>query len=987
VVVDGYRQRCAGDMFGKLGHFVIRFRFAFLIFWLALAAACYLFAPTLEEVGKSDETSFLPDASESQETGALLAEAFPTDSSPGQATLVFSRPGGLTDADRAFIAGLPEAIAGPGAPEELRAAVLNVVTAESNPQLAPWLRSPDGVAEIAQVNLNVGGFERTGRAAVVGIRDLLVETLPSGLQGNVTGQAGIGADYLDAALRATDRTTVVTVVLVVLILLAIYRAPLAALAPLITIGVAWVVARGVLGWAAQAGWQVSSTLDTFMVVLVFGVGTDYSIFLISRVREELAHDEWAGATRRAVGRIGGVISASAATVVVGLSAMAVARFGMIRSVGPALALAIVVTLLAGLTLTPAYLGLFGRYLFWPFHRRIRAHDGRRGPWAGLARAITRRPGVFTAVLVVALAIPALAMPSLRSDFNLLEELPPTGDGRTGYLVVGEHFDEGQLSPVTVLVDAPGRDLSSPDSLALLRHTHDLLAALPGVASVTSLVSPGGDGVTPDGFRPSVQLAGIAEQLVPGGEDPLAALQRLLEGDTEAGIEGAASYIEGLGGAFPGLSEVAAYRSSLGDLDSFAGAVGLLRNALRVSTQLEFVAGQVGSAAGAEDPAAQLVLLQGYLAELAAAYPEVGGSDAYRDAGATLGALTDYGANPELVSRLVGSLRSLAAEFADRPDAYLISTLMSSSPQGLALQGLLAQPLSRLPGELSALAAEFEVRPDFFLPAGLSTDGQDEVAQLRGSYLSPESEVTQIRVILAQDPYDNAAIDLIPGLRRAVAAEAPAYGAEARILAGGQTAAYADIRQTIGEDFWRVAAITVAGILLVLILLLRALVAPLYLVATVLLSWMASLGLAAFLFQDLLGHSGVSYFLPLIVFVLLVALGSDYNIFLMSRVREESDRLGIHDGIQVASARTGTVITSAGIILAGTFAAMAIAPLRMLLQIGVTVALGVLIDTFVVRSMLVPAITALFGKWAWWPWHRQRLRPAAAGEAEASADGG
>ncbi len=972
-------------MFERLGHLVIRFRFAFLIFWIALAAICYLFAPTLEEVGKSDETSFLPDESESQEAGLLLAEAFPGDSSPGQATLVFSRSGGLTDADREYIAGLPAAIIGRGAPAALATTVVEVVTAEARPELAPWFRSPDGVAEIAQVNLSVGGFERTGGVAVRELRALLATTMPAGLQGNVTGQAGIGADYLDAALKATDRTTVVTLVLVVLILLAIYRAPLAALAPLLTIGIAWVVARGVLGWAAQAGWQVSSTLDTFMVVLVFGVGTDYSIFLISRVREELAHDEWAGAARRAVGRIGGVITASAATVIVGLSAMSVARFGMIRSVGPALAVAIAVTVLVGLTLTPAYLGLFGRFLFWPFHRHFRSHDGRRGPWAGLARGITRRPGVVTAALVVALAIPALAMPTLRSDFNLLEELPSTGDGRTGYLVVGEHFDQGQLSPVTVLVQAPGRDLASPESLALLRSTHDLLAVMPGVASVTSLVSPGGEGVTPVGFRPSVQLADMAEQLLPQEGDPIAALQRLLEEDTEGSLAGAAAYITALGEAFPGLADVPAFAASLDDLDAFGGAVTLLRGALRVSTQLEYVAAQVSSAAAADDPAAQLVVLEGYLGELAAAYPEVEGSDAYRDAGATLGAMADYGVNAQLGGRLAASLRSLAGEFADRPDAYLISTMVSSSTQGQALQLMLEQPLSRLPGEITALAAEFETRPDFFLPAGLSTDGEDEVAQLLSSYLSADGTATQFRVILAQDPYDNDAIELIPGIRAALAGQTPAYGAEARILAGGQTAAYADIRQTIGEDFWRVAAITVAGILAVLIVLLRALLAPLYLVATVLLSWMASLGLAALLFQDLLGHSGVSYFLPLIVFVLLVALGSDYNIFLMSRVREESDRLGVHDGIQVASARTGTVITSAGVILAGTFAAMAIAPLRMLLQIGVTVALGVLIDTFVVRSMLVPAITALFGKWAWWPWHRRRLRPAeamadAAGEA-------
>lgn len=978
-------------MFQRLARIVIRFRFAFLVFWIALAAICYLFAPVLGEVGRSDETSFLPDESESQEAGLLLAEAFPGDTAPGQATLVFSRPGGLTDADREYIGGLPALVLGVGSPEVLVTTVSEILTAEDRPELAPWLRSADGVAEIAQVNLSVGGFERTGGAAVRELRRLLADTLPEGLQGNVTGLAGIGTDYLDSALEATDRTTVVTVVLVVVILLAIYRAPLAALAPLLTIGVAWVVARGVLGWLAQAGWQVSSTLDTFMVVLVFGVGTDYTIFLISRVREELAHDAWAGAARRAVGRIGGVITASAATVIVGLSAMAVARFGMIRSVGPALAVSIAVTLVAGLTLTPAYLGLFGRFLFWPFHRRFRSHDGRRGPWAGLARAITRRPLVVTAGLVVALGIPALFMPSLRSDFNLLQELPPGGDGRTGYSVVEQHFDPGQLSPVSVLIQAPTLHLGAPGSLALLRRTHDLLAASPGVASVTSLVAPGGDNATPDGFRPSLQLADMAERLVPQEGDTMEALRRMLEEDTEGGLARASAYLEGLGAADPGLTELEAYRSALADLRATETAVRLLRTALRVSTQLQFVIAEVEQTDPAEDPGRETVL-QAYLGELGAAYPEAVSTAGFRDAAATLSAMADYGVNEQLTGRLVTALRTLAAEFADRPDAYLISSLMASSEQGAELQRMLTEPMARLPEELGALAAEFATRPDFYLPA----DDEGEVAQLLASYLSADGTVTQFRVILGEDPYDNRAIELIPGIRAGLASQAAGYGPEARLLAGGQTAAYADIRQTIGEDFWRVAAITVAGILLVLALLLRAVLAPLYLVATVLLSWMSSLGIAALLFQDLLGHSGVSYFLPLIVFVLLVALGSDYNIFLMSRVREESDRLGVHDGIQVASARTGTVITSAGIILAGTFAAMAVAPLRMLLQIGVTVALGVLIDTFIVRSMLVPAITAIFGKWAWWPFHKRAERaaaraavpaasaPAATGEAEAGS---
>jgi putative drug exporter of the RND superfamily len=182
------------------------------------------------------------------------------------------------------------------------------------------------------------------------------------------------------------------------------------------------------------------------------------------------------------------------------------------------------------------------------------------------------------------------------------------------------------------------------------------------------------------------------------------------------------------------------------------------------------------------------------------------------------------------------------------------------------------------------------------------------------------------------------------------------------------------------DFRSVAVVTVIGVLLVLIVLLRSLVAPVFLVGTVLLSYGTTLHLAGGLFEGLLGQGGMNYFLPLLVFVLLVALGSDYNIFVVSRIREESAHRPIRDGIRVGAARTGTVITSAGIILAGTFAALMTAPLELLFQVGAAVALGVLLDTFVVRSLLVPALIAVFGDLSWWPsgWHRRRLsrrRPA------------
>jgi RND superfamily putative drug exporter len=288
-----------------------------------------------------------------------------------------------------------------------------------------------------------------------------------------------------------------------------------------------------------------------------------------------------------------------------------------------------------------------------------------------------------------------------------------------------------------------------------------------------------------------------------------------------------------------------------------------------------------------------------------------------------------------------------------------------------LQALIAAIGSRLPGELDALSTVFARLPnDVFIPAGTG-DAAGAVDQALAAYVSADRQVTRLYAIAADDPYSSAAFATVDRVRAAVAGATASFGPGTQLLVGGQTAAEVDLKATINSDFVRVAGLTVLGVLVVLMLLLRSIVAPIYLVATVLLSYLCTLGLTSTFFEQVLGQAGVNDFLPLMVFVLLVAIGSDYNIFLMSRVREESDARGTRPGIRAASARTGAVITSAGIILAGTFAAMVTAPLTVLFQAGVIVAVGVLIDTFVVRSLLVPAITTLLGDAAWWPFGRGR----------------
>jgi RND superfamily putative drug exporter len=190
------------------------------------------------------------------------------------------------------------------------------------------------------------------------------------------------------------------------------------------------------------------------------------------------------------------------------------------------------------------------------------------------------------------------------------------------------------------------------------------------------------------------------------------------------------------------------------------------------------------------------------------------------------------------------------------------------------------------------------------------------------------------------------------------------GAEAKV--GGGSAVNLDIQRATRHDRNLVVPLVLAVVLVILGVLLRAVVAPLLLVATVVLSFAAALGVSALVFDHLFGFAGSDPAFPLWTFVFLVALGTDYNIFLMTRVHEESRRYGTRRGALVGLAATGGVITSAGIVLAGTFAALGTLPLVFITEIGFAVAFGVLLDTFVVRSVLVTALNLDVGRWIWWP---------------------
>jgi RND superfamily putative drug exporter len=263
-----------------------------------------------------------------------------------------------------------------------------------------------------------------------------------------------------------------------------------------------------------------------------------------------------------------------------------------------------------------------------------------------------------------------------------------------------------------------------------------------------------------------------------------------------------------------------------------------------------------------------------------------------------------------------------------------------------------------------MADRFATMEDAFLIPPMETgDLFEALRPLYDEYVSENHSglAFKLEVVLV-DPIGDQGLDVVKEIREVL----KDYQSQGEAVVSGFSVLYADIREVMNRDMIRAFAFILAGIFVVLLLMLRSVVAPLYLIATVLLSFTCTLGITNLFFDQVMGVERLSWLLPVFMFVFLVALGIDYSIFLFGRIKEEVANHGIREGVHVAVAATGGIISSAGVILAGTFAGMMAGENTFLAQLGFAVAVGVLIDTFVVRTILDPALAAFFGSWTWWP---------------------
>ncbi len=248
-----------------------------------------------------------------------------------------------------------------------------------------------------------------------------------------------------------------------------------------------------------------------------------------------------------------------------------------------------------------------------------------------------------------------------------------------------------------------------------------------------------------------------------------------------------------------------------------------------------------------------------------------------------------------------------------------------------------------------------------------------MGQAAPAQLNPDKTVAKISVVLKLNPNSNEAIDLVKGPLRTTAHQNAPPGT--KVLVGGTTAIFGDINKVNTRDLSVILPVAIALIAIILALLLRALVAPIYLVVAVLLGFTATLGASVALFQGAEGKDGLMFQIPIILYLFVLAIGTDYNILMIARLREEAreghePRRAAAVGIQHA----GPTVAAAAVILAGTFGVLVLSPMSFLAQIGFGVAIGILLSAFVVSTFFVPSLTALVGHAAWWPGHADRARP-------------
>ncbi|MCV6987839.1 MMPL family transporter [Mycobacterium timonense] len=989
------------DRLARLARFSIRHKVLVIAAWVVAAGVLAVLFPQLEIVVKQQSVNLIPPDAPSLQTVDRMGIAFGEQGSKTTVFVAVEDPTGLTAPVRQRYNAMVS---------RLRADSKHVRLVQdllADPVTAGQAVSQDGKAWYLPVGVAGTLGDPKAAESVQVVRAIAAQSFNgTSTTVRVTGPPATFSDQIDSAEQDLIVISVVTAGLIALILLVIYRSLFTALLPLVVIGVSLGVGRGVLSGLGEAGMPVSQFTIAFMTAILLGAGTDYSVFLISRYHEQRRQGVSPDlAVINATATIGRVILASAATVAFAFLAMVFAKLSVFGALGPACAIAVFVGVAATVTLFPPVLALAAkRGIGEPKADRTRRY------WNWIAVAVVRRPGpLLAASLALVLGLAAVAL-TMRMSYDDRQGQPETTASNEGYHLLDRHFRKDIVITQFMVVESP-TDMRTGKSLADLDEMASRVSQLPGVTKVSGVTRP--TGARLDQAQLSWQNGQIGTKMadaVAKGDAHKTDLTKLTGGaDQLAG--GLAQLDTTLRTALTPLTGILTQAQSSGPqfqrfrqlLQQLSATTPTVDQAIRTGPGLRQEAQQAQQAIATIDPlvgalntspwcattpeCAQirdqvriLVTLRdgGFFSQLA----DLG--DLYQpDANNAGGTVADlqrtvtsldkaFGAlgDPADMAGNIGRLQNGISQLASGAQALAtgVHTLADSNIEMLSGMSQIATQLQNS----ARSSAGSDNSSGFYLPANAFENRQfSDVAK---HFLSADGKTARFAIESSYNPYSSEAMDLAQKITHVADAARPNTSlAHARISMAGFPAVNSDIQRLLSADFHLLAIATLVIVGLTLVVLLRAVVAPLYLLGTVVLNYAAALGIGTLVFQYGLGKQ-IAWPVPLLAFIILVAVGADYNMLLISRLREESAH-NIRVGVLRTVANTGSVITSAGLIFAASMFCLMVGSVAIMLQAGLIIGCGLLLDTFVVRTLTVPAIATLLGEASWWP-QRKPLAPRA-----------
>ncbi|PID14193.1 hypothetical protein CSV63_13990 [Sporosarcina sp. P34] len=725
----------------------------------------------------------------------------------------------------------------------------------------------------------------------------------------MTGEVIINNDVNESAQEGLKKTEIITVVLIFALLLIVFRSIITPFVPLVAVGIAYLLSQSFVAFFIDwFGFPVSNYTQIFLVAILFGLGTDYCILLLSRYKEELlAGHEVEEAIINTYRTAGRTLFISALAVFIGFAAIGFADFPIFKS-AVAVAVGIAVLMFVLFTVVPLLMSILKDKLFWPAKGAASHKDSKL--WIAFSKLSVMRP-LLSMVIVAIITIPLLLTYDNDLSFNTVDEIDSSKESVKGLNLISDAFGEGDSLPVQVLLKKDSSIVKEGDITYLEAIARDL-EKVEGVKSVRTVTRPTGE---------------LLEDLYV---------------DHQIGL-----MADGLKQANDGIQEIrlglATVQYNLRDAANQLPSGGTGSGLIQAANGIEQINGQLAQISGG--------LQQGLPAAQAAGGLDALGKELEKVSKGIAGAGSQINQSGSQIGQLKSGLKQLGSG-------------VKASKDGLAEVTTGLQEIADMLGDMADTKSVRDT--GLFIPKG--TLNSEEFAPVIDRYTFDDEKGILMEVILKENPYSREAISTVKDIKDTVKRSVIGTPFEdADIAFSGISSMNSDLNDISSADFTRTVTVMLIGLFIILFVLFRSAIMPLYMIGSLLLTYYTAISITELIFVNGLGYDGISWAVPFFGFIMLIALGVDYSIFLLDRFREESiGGMKVREALMYSMAKMGTVIITAAVILAGTFGAMMPSGVLSLMQIATIVILGLLLYGLIILPLLIPAITISFGRGVWWP---------------------